>query len=158
MTINAELGAGEGAGSGWQDLYAGQFRSSSEVRQSMVWAASRSAWKRHPRDTDTNRMDIETSRAWRIDSQPATQFALGIWYTYRSITFAFGGTVSGSASGTVNIKLFKYGTTDVELLDATTRSGNGAYSFTWYDDVDTLYAEAYEDGTHIGRSDNGNAA
>ena len=32
------------------------------------------------------------------------------------------------------------------------RSGNGSFSFTWYDNTEPMYVDAYEDSTHLGRS------
>lgn len=53
----------------------------------------------------------------------------------------------------------------VQLFDAglsaytnyTTAIGGG-YTFTYYDNTLTLYAEARQDATHTGRSDNGTAS
>jgi hypothetical protein len=37
-------------------------------------------------------------------------------------------------------------------MQSSSRVGNGAYSFTCYDDTENVYVMAYEDGTHLGRS------
>jgi hypothetical protein len=39
-----------------------------------------------------------------------------------------------------------------DILKTSTRSGNGAYSFSWYTDTRLVYTVAYEDGTHLGTS------
>lgn len=78
---------------------------------------------------------------------------MDIWMTYHSITFTVGGTISGSGGGTVNIGLWR--TTNKELALTTSRAGDGAFSFTWYDDTQDVFCEALEDATHMGRSDDG---
>ena len=42
----------------------------------------------------------------------------------------------------------------IEHVVSTSRSGNGAYTATVYDNTLGHFSEAREDGTHIGRSDN----
>jgi hypothetical protein len=159
QAVQAERQSGEGdEQSGWESLYVGTYRADSECLQWLVFGASRKSWKRHPDDTDGDRLDIETSRAWRIDTNPASQIGLGLWYTYHSITFSVAGDITGSNGGTVNLKLYKYGTKNIELLTTGSRVGNGSYSLTWHDNTDTLFVEAYEDGTHIGRSANSTAS
>jgi hypothetical protein len=44
-----------------------------------------------------------------------------------------------------------------EKVATTTRSGNGAYSLTWYDDTVDVYVVAYEAAGRLGRSKNGKA-
>ncbi len=39
-----------------------------------------------------------------------------------------------------------------EKIGETERTGDGSYSFTWYDDVEPLFTEAYEDDNYLGRS------
>lgn len=157
QAVQAERGAGEGEGAGWETLYSGQYLADNECAQWCIWGAARKSWKRHPRDTDTDRMDLETSRQWRVDTNPASQIGLGIWYTYRSITFSVSGSITNSGGGTVNVSLYRYATTGDVLLDTTTRSGNGTYTFTWYDNTETLYTVAYESDTYLGRSSNSTA-
>jgi len=106
---------------------------------------------------ENSRMDIETSRRSNLYiPNSAGTATCAFWETYQlymmyhSITYTVSGTISGSAGGTVTINLYRTGTNDIVLT--TTRAGNGAYSFTWYDDVTQVYSEAYEDATHRGRS------
>lgn len=155
QAVVAERTAGEGEGLGWESLYVGQYRADSEVMTQMVLGASRSAWKRYPNDTDDSRMDIETARLFRIDTNPASGVGLGLWYSYHTIQFTVGGTVSASDGGTVDIALHR--TSDGELLDSTTRSGDGVFSFTWYDNVEDVYTEATDASGNTSRSIDGTA-
>jgi hypothetical protein len=114
--------------------------------------------KRWPADTGFERMDIETSRRVRNIDNANTYFSyVGWWATYHSCgPFTVSGTVSNSAGGTVTLGLHR--SSDGQLLKTTTRSGNGAYSFNWWDNTENVFVEATEDATHLGRSQDGLAA
>lgn len=114
--------------------------------------------KRWPLDTGFERMDIETSRrVKRMDTNTAPFSYLAWWCTYASCgPFLASGTVSNSAGGTVTLGLHR--SSDGQLLKSTTRSGNGAYSFNWWDNTENVFVEALEDATHLGRSADGTAA
>lgn len=110
---------------------------------------------RYPGDPAPGALDPEATRRWWWSyTNAGTGFIyMDIWMTYHSITFTVGGTISGSGGGTVNIGLWR--TTNKELALTTSRAGDGAFSFTWYDDTQDVFCEALEDATHMGRSDDG---
>ena len=100
-------------------------------------------------DPDTYRFDPETARRWR------TICPAGNWieqfemvFSYHTITFEVAGEVTGSAGGTVNLTLHRAEGGD--KVASTSRSGNGAYSMTWYDDTEAVFVSASEDATHVG--------
>ena len=70
-------------------------------------------------------------------------------FTYHSITFTAADSITGF-TGTVDIGLHR--SASGEKVLETTRSGDGAYSFTWYDDTEELFVSA-DDGTNVGRSE-----
>jgi hypothetical protein len=70
-------------------------------------------------------------------------------YTYHTITYTVSGTITNSAGGTVNLLL---NDSTGKSLATTTRTGNGTFYFTWYDNVTPVFVSAYEDSTHLGRS------
>lgn len=114
-------------------------------------------FKHFPSDANPLKFDIETARRWRIYSVPnlSCWMTLSVYATYHAITYTVSGTISNSAGGTVNLYLHKAdaNTNDPgELLLTGTRSGNGAYSFTWYDDVESVVVVAYESATYKGAS------
>lgn len=97
------------------------------------------------------RMDIETSRVWQARfGQGGNGWVhyMGLFITYHSITFTAADSVSGF-SGTVTIELLD-GTTR-EKVKSTTRSGDGAFSITWYDSTVPMEVKA-SDGTNKGVS------
>jgi hypothetical protein len=158
MAIAVEKLAVEG-GIEWENVYTDLMQTDPEVGTFYVWAQSRSIFKRWSNDPDSERIDVETNRRWRVNiPQPAAAFNSG-WislsqiFTYHTITYTVSGTVSGSSGGTVTLNLCRENTGERVL--STTRSGNGSYSFTWYDDTENVFVEARESGTLLGRSDNG---
>jgi hypothetical protein len=144
FTLQAKVQSTEGAGAGWIDFYSGLYSSDAEVGPSLMWARARSYFKRYPNDPDPDRLNVEVARDYRFD---ISQTASGIWQnikmiSYHSIVFTVAGTITGSVGGTVNIDLYR--TDTGELLDSTTRTGNGAYSFVWYDDTVDVVVLAFE--------------
>ena len=110
--------------------------------------------KRWPLDTDSDRMDVEGSRVYRYTNVASCAKGVSMMLTYHTITFTVGGDVTGSSGGTVDIDAFTEDGDEILHIGSTSRSGNGAYSLTWYDNVYNCYTEARESGTLIGRSDN----
>lgn len=113
-------------------------------------------FKQWPADARTGRYDIETARDYRQTMLAATQVyfhSLVMWLTYHSITFTAAGDITGSSGGSVDIELHRE--SDGLVLATTSRTGNGAYSMTYYDNTEACFVEARESGTLIGRSDDG---
>ena len=107
-------------------------------------------------DLDTDRVDVETSRRWWFISILATSLFSGeVWVTYHTNTFTVADSISGF-SGTVNIGLHRGDAANSdtgELVKTTSRTGDGAFSMTWYDSASQVYVSA-NDGTNVGRSTN----
>lgn len=121
------------------------------------FAGIRDDIQRYPSDPMRSLDPEGTRRWWWSYTNAGTGFVyLDLWLTYHTITYTVGGDITGSNGGTIDIGLWR--TTNKELALTTSRVGDGAYSFNWYDDTETVFTEAHEDGTHMGRSDNGTAA
>lgn len=151
-----ERQAGEGVAAGWEDIDTYLTTGTAEIGYTQRLCCICRIYKRHPNDLDTNRLNIETARTYYIYLRGiVTQLSIGMWVTYHSNTFTVSGNVAGSSGGTVTLNLHR--DSDGELLATTTRTGDGAYSFTWYDSAQDLYVQAYEDGSHKGRSNKGKA-
>lgn len=155
ITFDVECLAGEGKGGGYYDIYSDAYQADNERSASIVWMRGREAFLRYPTDPGADRVDIETARDYRLYTSSNTSSGLTIVYTYHAISYTVSGTISGSAGGTVEIRTYR--ADNRELVNSTSRNGNGAYSFTWHDNTVELYTEAYEDTTHFGRSTNATA-
>lgn len=158
LVFMAEVLSGEGAGDGWRDLYADQMIKDAERACQIIYCRARDDFQRWPLDTDTNRMALETTRKYRYTNVATCAKGVVMLLTYHAITFTVAGDVTGSAGGTVDIDAYTEDGNEVTHIGSTSRTGNGAYSVTWYDNTLPCYAEAREDGTHIGRSDSAVAA
>lgn len=159
-TLLVERLAAEG-GIEWEAAYIDSTQTDPEVGVFIMYSQSRTLFKRWPGDNYVDsRIDIETSRRRRVHINGSTAvtgwISLSFIFTYHTITYTVGGSITGSNGGTVTVGIWRPSTG--EKLLQTSRVGNGTYSATWYDNTETLYAEAYEDSTHIGRSDTGTAA
>lgn len=152
LVYSGEIQAGELYDAGWLDFYTALYATDAEIGPSVTVCRTRNVFKRWPNDPDTNRLDIETSRTVRMDcnvnaalSHQSIQYVT--WY---GISYAIAGTISGSAGGTVQIKAFR--TDNDEEVGNTSRTGDGAYSMTWYDNTIPVYTVAYESTTLKGTS------
>jgi hypothetical protein len=68
--------------------------------------------------------------------------------TYSTPAYTVADSITGF-SGTVNLTLHRASTD--EKVGETSRVGDGAFSFPWYDNTEELYVVA-NDGTNVGRS------
>lgn len=156
-TVLIERLAAEG-GVIWEPAYIDSAQTDPEIGTFIMYSQMRSLFKRFPGDVDPDRMDIETARRWRVHINGSTAVAgwisLGISLTYHTITYAVADSISGGFTGTVTLGLHRSESNTSspgELLKTTSRSGDGAFSFSWYDNTETLYVTA-SDGTNGGRS------
>jgi len=150
----AQVLSGEGAADGWRDLYADVFVKDAERACQIVYCRARGDMRRWPLDSDPDRLDVEGSRVYRYTNCISCAKGVSMMLTYHTITFTVGGDITGSAGGTVDIDAYTEDGVEILHIGTTSRTGNGAYSLTWYDNVYPCYAEARESGTLIGRSDN----
>lgn len=154
-TVLVERTSGE-CGFAWEKIFQAGIETDPETGiRTFMANVENGIFKRWNGDDFTDRLDIETARTWYFSDSDPIWGTLGLLFTYHSIEFTVGGDVTGSGGGTVNISVFKIDGTDEEKIKQTSRSGNGAYSVIVFDNTNTHFTEAMEDGTHIGRSADG---
>lgn len=147
IIVQVERLAAEG-GTQWEVVYQDQLSSDTELGTYFAYAQMRTLFKRWTGDVGADRMEIETARRWRVYTFPVAGWnSLTMMLTYHAITFTCADSISGF-SGTVDLGLHR---ASGEKVLAATRSGDGSFSFTWYDNTEELYVVA-DDGTHVGRS------
>lgn len=119
--------------------------------------------RRYPTDSITSgpkggRIIITTSRTFGYTALANSIPCASMWLTYHSITYTISGTVSGySGDGSgITVNLFRSDT--FEFIGSVTTSAGGGYTFTWYDNAINVFAVVRQDGTHMGRSDDGVAS
>ena len=157
VELVAARASGERGGDGWETLYSNHTNwGDPELGVSDVYIDACGHFDRYPNE-QTDRLAIETTRIYRYYVPILQSFWSNILMslTYHSITVTKSGTVSGSGGGTVNIGFWRKVNDIAERLDTTSRVGNGAFSITWYDDTELVFAEGRESATLVGRSDDG---
>lgn len=128
--------------------------SSNEEMPIMAFHDCSKHFKRHPNDT-ARVADIETDRATLSLGAPNYNCGYGFWVTYTAITFSKTGTVSGytgDGSG-ITVRFWRLTSGYLEYLGSATTSTGGTFTFTWYEDMNDVFAEARQDSTHTGRSE-----
>jgi hypothetical protein len=157
VTFDVEVLSGESKGAGYEDLYADAFQSDAERGCTIVFMRGRDVFQRWPGDADEQRLDFGVSRDYRLFTTTTCSNGLYTLATYHSIVqWEVAGAITNSAGGTVTLHLHRDSTN--EVVKTTTRSGNGAFAFTWYDDTEKVYVTAHESDTLIGRSASGYAS
>jgi hypothetical protein len=144
ISLISEAGTG-----GWFPLYSDILITDAEAGVSEAYCAFRSDFLRWSGDVADGRSNPENARLWRVTTGTTAFYALVGMVTYHSNTFTAADSISGF-TGTVNLGLHRSSTGEKVL--ETTRSGDGAFSFTWFDDTESLFVSA-EDGTNVGRSE-----
>ena len=160
VTLSSQVLSGESYGSGWIPIYNGMGVTGIENQNQTIYGAARTVFTRWNGDVDPDRLNIKSSRYYRLDSGPTIFAYFGAYYTYNNITFTVSGICSnytGDGSG-ISIDIYRIisNVYDEPILNLTTTTG-GVFSGIWVDNTDLLYASANQDSTHIGRSGNNNA-
>lgn len=162
FTLQADVLPAENVNGGWMPIYNGMGRTDSVNQAQTLYGAARTAFTRWNGDPDPDRLNIISSRKYRLDSDPLNYAYWGYYYTYNNITFTVSGQCSrydGDGSG-INVDIYRVvsGITvyDEPILTLTT-TANGNFTGTWIDNTDTLYASARQTSTKAGRSAKGTA-
>ena len=149
-----EQASGENEGAGWVNVVEDCALVSDGEFGHFILYGDASKWFDRWVGDPAARMDPEVAHDYTWSAQTTSVAVNSLMYlTTHAITAEATGTITGSAGGTVNVYLHRKDTG--ELLASGSRTGNGTYTLTWYDDTVTCFVDAYEDGTHIGRSNDG---
>lgn len=152
LTFDVECLSGEGKDAGYYDIYADAYQADAERACSMTWMRGRDVFKRYPTDPDSERVDIETARGYRLYTSTTAGNGLVAMVCMHSFAYSVTRDITGSDGGTVDIKVCRSDTG--EIVATASRGGDGAYSFTWYDNTIPLYAAAEEASANLaGRSE-----
>lgn len=149
VTLKAERLVAEG-GLIFERIYSDTTGHDNEMGYYTTFIQARFLFDRWTGDHDSSRIDIEQDRRYYMYSSGTTCYwdRLVLISTYHSITYDVADSITGF-SGTVDIGLHRAGSGEKVL--STSRSGDGAFSMTWYDNTEELFVQA-DDGTNVGRS------
>lgn len=156
-TVSPKGGGGELGGAYIYPDTINMLRMESE-NAAMIYAlpVSKDMWQRWSGDPKSDRLALGTSRSFYMGGIAANASLTG-WVCYHGNKKALSGVVSNSGGGTVNIR--GYSESLKECIGETSRSGDGAYSIPWFDDMSAdCRVTANEDGSHSTCSGMGAAA
>ena len=154
IAIGVERLVGEN-GLKWESIYADAGGHDVEVGVNNKYSDATSIFRRWTSDIDTSRLDLSVSRRYRtwvagLATNPAIHDSLTGMTTYHSVIRSVTGSITGSSGGLVDIYLHR--ASDGEIVLATSQTGNGAFSFNWFDDTEAVFVTAYESTTKKGMS------
>lgn len=158
VSVQCQRLSGEG-GQQWESIYVDIGHTDAEVGIRQCWAQARAMFQRWPGDTAEDRVVWPgVGRKWKAAmAMGANTFDhLDAWITYHGITYTVAGNITDSDAGTVDIYLMREDEGDERAL-VTSRSGDGAYSFTWYDNTQDVYVTSKDATGNAGRSGSGTA-
>jgi hypothetical protein len=150
LTQQAEVLSTEGAADGWVELFNDIYVGDNEIGYGLWTVRARPYFKKYPQSPDTELLDLESSRSYRTTSFTTFRFGTTWVVSYNNITTTLSGTISNSNGGLISLSLFR--ADNDALVAVTSRTGDGTYSFTIYDDTLDYYVVAYEDNTYKGLS------
>jgi hypothetical protein len=150
VSLLTERLAAEG-GVKWEPAYIDIGETDPEVGLHTCYSQVRDLFYRWPGDADPDRIGFQTARRWRtMLANNCTAFDnLELLFTYHAITYTVADSISGF-SGTAYLDLCR--TLTDEMVLSTTRSGDGSFSFTWYDNTEYLFISVSDASNVVGRS------
>jgi hypothetical protein len=154
ITLLVERLAAEG-GIEWEPVMVDLMATDPETGLYPMYASMKHLVKRWPSDPDTTRFDIETARRWMMNlvNSQTGYFAFDVVFTYHAVLYTVAGTVSSYADADgAGLTVRMHRDSDGELLKTATTTVGGAFTFTWYDNVDEVFVAVEENSTHVGRS------
>ena len=150
VSVLVERLAAEG-GVKWEKAYIDIGETDPEVGLHTCYSQVTDLFSRWVGDASSTRFGLQTARRWRtVLANNCTAFdTLELLFTYHSITYTVANSVSGF-SGTVYLDLCR--TLTDEMVLSSTRSGDGSFSFTWYDNTEYMFISASDATNIVGRS------
>lgn len=155
VTFDVQCLSGESKEAGYIDIYADAYTSDAERACSIIWMRGRDTFKRCPDDADTNRLDIETSRDYRLYTTVITGNGLLTMLTYNSLTWEITGNISGAAgSGDITLRLIRV--SDKEVIKQQVVAANTtSYTFVTHDNTENYMVIASQAGSNTAVSAEG---
>lgn len=153
MNFDCACLSGEGKGAGYYDIYSDAYQSDAERGCTQTWARGRDVFRRYPGDVGPERLDIETARRFRFYTAATTSAGIMMMVTYQSMEWNVTGVISGhDAALPTDLELVMAETGEVRQ-GTTLSAGTTSFDFLVNDNTEDYFVSAYQDGTHIGRSD-----
>lgn len=156
--LKAEILSGELEGDGWLSLGFGLIHRFDTGSLDICFSASH-LFERWAGDPDTNRLDVEGSRKYRLEAVIAGAFmAAQLILVHHAITSTVTGNITGFSGDGSGITVDVHTKNGIRtFLGAATSAVGGAYSLTVFDDTISYKSDARQSASLTGRSDDGAA-
>lgn len=151
VSLDAEVQAGETGADGFKPLFSSMYNSDGELGFTNVFFGATDNFKRYPGATDGVFIS-SNSRAYYASTNFSTYIQLSYGVTMYSATSTITGTISNYTGGGSGITVSIFDSLSGKFLTSTTTASGGTFSVPWYLDTLQVFAEAYQDSTHSGRS------
>lgn len=152
LTANCS-GSDDGIGFGWIELRSGTQFQDSEIAPISNIVRMDDTFRRYPTDPQTTTRLIPTrNRFYSFESSNTTYMTGYFFATYHTLAFNLTGSVSGYTGNGSGLTVNFHRSDTNELIASTTTNVGGSFQKTWYNNVIPIYAEVYQDDTHVGRS------
>lgn len=118
---------------GWVSVIPIQFNwSDLELQPIKFWNDAKDVFNPYPEFTGTYaaRSNIESPKRYRFWVGVTGPWWIRKYVTYHTLTSSVNGTITGSAGGAIDIRLIRLN--DFATVNNTSRTGNGAFSMSWY--------------------------
>lgn len=138
---------------GWRTLYSDFITTDPEIGYSKVSVRARDDFKRYIGDPDNNRLTFGRNRIYCLSTNANFRFGLEHVFTYHNLLYLISGNITNYTGDGSNITVDIYRTDLNEKALVLNTSVGGMFTGIWFDQVTPLYAMAYQDSTHYGRSD-----
>ncbi len=158
LSITAEITSTEPPGDGWIDLHTSAGDTESENSLYCAWYDASKIFYRNSSEFDKTRLNPVTARKYRVlwGAAIGPWFSMMMYHTYHSITYTVAGRITGytGTGSDIDVLAYRVDTKSIVQSGVTT---SGVFSLIHFDNTISVYTEARQDSTHMGRSDN-NAA
>jgi len=146
---------GEFQGEGWQLTDTHFYQNDGELSSTRFTFAAFESFNRYGW-LNQNELNIETARKYRLETATAGFFSCNLWVTYYTTPFIVSGILTGYTGNGTGINVGVHQDSDGQIVNIGT-SVSGLFSLVVPDNTINYFAQAYQDGTHLGRSDIGTA-
>jgi hypothetical protein len=159
INVLFEVSSNEG-GPAWHQSYIDSIWTDPETGLHSYYSQIRDEFKRHPKDTDSSRLNIKSPRRWQVyvGNNVIGYHYIDLLMTIHNISYSVAGSISnytGDGSGIVT-RLFRY--VDREYKTSGVTSAGGSFNITWWDNTEPVFVEARQGQTLVGISPSGYAS
>jgi len=146
-------------GLGWRDVLSLNGMATTEEYAFDIIGDSTNKFQQWANSTETNKLSVKSPYSWRLNV-PGTAYngSIGFWTTYHTIDYTVSGTLTGYTGDGSGITVDVFRDSDDKKLLSLTSAVGGGFTGNWYDNTEDIYCVAYQDSTHLGRSDSGKPA